>query len=111
MQPLADGSPVPAGPPVAGPTILSYTGLEAGSAITQALIAELTNVVFTVVAILLLDRIGRRPLLLVGTVGLTVALALLGAFFAFPSWQQSAPWLPWCCSSLLSRSGSGRCSG
>jgi sugar porter (SP) family MFS transporter len=75
------------------PTILSYTGLDAGSAVTQALIVGLTNVVFTVVAILLLDRIGRRPLLVIGTAGLTVALALLGAFFAFPSWQQSAPWL------------------
>lgn len=62
------------------PTILWFTGLNAGSAVTQALFVGLTNVVFTVVAVLLLDRIGRRPL-------------LLGGFFAFPSWQHSAPWL------------------
>jgi hypothetical protein len=31
-------------------------------AVTQALFVGLTNVVFTVVAVLLLDRIGRRPL-------------------------------------------------
>lgn len=42
------------------PTILSFTGLEAKSAITQALFIGLTNVVFTVVAVLLLDRFGRR---------------------------------------------------
>jgi sugar porter (SP) family MFS transporter len=75
------------------PTILSFTGLNAGSAVTQALFVGLTNVVFTVVAILLLDRVGRRPLLLTGTACLTVALVLLGGFFAFPSWQHGAPWL------------------
>jgi sugar porter (SP) family MFS transporter len=75
------------------PTILSFTGLNAGSAVTQALFVGLTNVVFTVVAILLLDRVGRRPLLLTGTALLTVALVLLGCFFAFPSWQHAAPWL------------------
>jgi sugar porter (SP) family MFS transporter len=75
------------------PTILSFTGLNAGSAVTQALFVGLTNVVFTVVAVRLLDRVGRRPLLLSGTAILTVALVLLGGFFAFPSWQHSAPWL------------------
>jgi sugar porter (SP) family MFS transporter len=75
------------------PTILSFTGLNAGSAVTQALFIGLTNVVFTVLAILVLDRVGRRPLLLAGTAVLTVALALLGCFFAFDSWQHSAPWL------------------
>ncbi|MEU5877927.1 sugar porter family MFS transporter [Spirillospora sp. NPDC047279] len=74
------------------PTILTYTGLEASDAIAQALTVGVTNVVFTVIAILLLDRVGRRTLLIVGTAGLTVALALLAAFFGF-GWQDEAPWL------------------
>lgn len=74
------------------PTILTYTGLHANDAIAQALSVGITNVVFTVIAILLLDRVGRRALLITGTAGLTVALVLLGAFFAF-DWQQTAPWI------------------
>jgi sugar porter (SP) family MFS transporter len=74
------------------PTILTYTGLHANDAIAQALSVGITNVVFTVIAVLLLDRVGRRALLIVGTAGLTVALATLAAFFAF-HWQDSAPWV------------------
>ena len=75
------------------PTILTYTGLHANSAITEALFVGITNVVFTVAAVLLLDRVGRRALLLVGTVGLCVALVVLGVFFKVPGLQQHVPWL------------------
>jgi sugar porter (SP) family MFS transporter len=75
------------------PTILTYTGLHANSAITEALSVGITNVVFTVLAVLLLDRVGRRVLLLAGTAGLCVALVLLGLFFADPALQAHAPWL------------------
>jgi sugar porter (SP) family MFS transporter len=74
------------------PTILTYTGLHANDAIAQALSVGITNVVFTVIAVLLLDRVGRRALLITGTAGLTVALVLLGAFFQF-HWEHSAPWV------------------
>jgi sugar porter (SP) family MFS transporter len=74
------------------PTILTYTGLHANDAIAQALSVGVTNVVFTVIAVLLLDRVGRRALLVAGTVGLTIALLTLAAFFGF-HWQHSAPWV------------------
>jgi MFS family permease len=74
------------------PTILTYTGLHASDAIAQALSVGVTNVVFTIIAVLLLDRVGRRALLIAGTVGLTVALLTLSAFFGF-GWQHSAPWV------------------
>ncbi len=67
------------------PTILKLTGLSTTSAITQALSVGITNVIFTIVAILLLDRVGRRPLLIVGTIGCIVALVALGIFFASSS--------------------------
>ncbi|HEY7196376.1 MAG TPA: sugar porter family MFS transporter [Gaiellaceae bacterium] len=73
------------------PTILSFTGLEANSAITQALFIGLTNVVFTIVAILLLDRLGRRVFLLTGTACLTVALVALGFYFHIGYLQDHAP--------------------
>jgi sugar porter (SP) family MFS transporter len=74
------------------PTILTYTGLHANDAIAQALSVGITNVVFTIIAVLLLDRVGRRALLIAGTAGLTVALLTLAAFFAF-DWKDSAPWV------------------
>lgn len=73
------------------PTILSFTGIGAGSALTQSLLIGVTNVVFTIVAILLLDRVGRRPLLLAGTAGMVCSLAVLGAFFHLGWLQQHAP--------------------
>ena len=68
-------------------TILQYTGLSANSSVLQAISVGVTNVVFTVVAILLLDRVGRRPLLLTGTVGTIVALVGLGLWFQLPALQ------------------------
>ncbi|MEU4245750.1 sugar porter family MFS transporter, partial [Actinoplanes sp. NPDC026619] len=75
------------------PTILQQTGLGAGNAITQTLTVGLTNVVFTIVAILLLDKVGRRPLLITGTVVVGVALLGLAAYFGFSGLQDGAPWL------------------
>ncbi len=79
------------------PTILKSTGLSTGSAITQALSVGITNVIFTIVAILVLDRVGRRLLLIIGTAGCIVSLGLLGAFFASGSLQHSVPWLALVC--------------
>lgn len=75
------------------PTILQYTGLSAGSAILQALTIGLTNVVFTIVAILVLDRFGRRALLQTGTAVCTGALVVLGLFFALHGLRDAVPWL------------------
>ncbi len=79
------------------PTILKFTGLSTNSAITQALSVGITNLVFTIVAILLLDRVGRRALLIVGTAGCIVSLAMLGVFFASSGLQHSASWVALVC--------------
>jgi sugar porter (SP) family MFS transporter len=72
------------------PTILSDTGLNTSSSLAQTVSVGITNVVFTIVAVMLLDKVGRRTLLLIGTVGLTVALAVLGVYFTVPALQHSA---------------------
>ncbi|HUA75836.1 MAG TPA: sugar porter family MFS transporter [Solirubrobacteraceae bacterium] len=79
------------------PTILKFTGLSTSSAITQALSVGITNLVFTIVAVLLLDRIGRRALLIVGTAGCVLSLAMLGVFFASSGLQDSASWVALVC--------------
>lgn len=75
------------------PTILADTGLTNSASIAQTVFVGVTNVVFTVVAVLLLDRVGRRSLLLIGTVVMVVAFALLGAYFTSGMLQKHAPYL------------------
>ena len=75
------------------PTILKSAGVATSGAIQQTVFIGLTNLVFTIVAVLLLDRLGRRALLLTGTAGCVIALIALGAYFASPSLQNSAGWL------------------
>jgi sugar porter (SP) family MFS transporter len=66
------------------PTIFQFAGIKGvGSAILAG--AGLATVMWCVyaLAIVLLDRVGRRPLLLVGIAGQIVGLAVLGAAFEF----------------------------
>jgi len=72
------------------PRIFEGAGFERMSAIGQSTIVGLVNMLFTVVAIVLADRVGRRPLLLVATGGMGVSLVLLGAAFKFPVLPASA---------------------
>ena len=66
------------------PTIFKFVGIKAaGPAILAG--AGLTMVMwfFHVLAIFLLDRVGRRPLLLIGVAGQIIGLAILGVAFQF----------------------------
>jgi sugar porter (SP) family MFS transporter len=58
------------------PTIFEQAGGSTDSSFLQAIVVGLTNLVFTLVAIWLIDRLGRKPLLLIGTVSMTVALLM-----------------------------------
>jgi sugar porter (SP) family MFS transporter len=72
------------------PRIFEGAGFERMSAIGQSTVVGLVNMLFTVVAIALADKVGRRPLLLVATAGMGVSLVLLGAAFRFPLLPASA---------------------
>src|ERR671916_130200 len=65
------------------PTILQGVGFSEGGAIAATAVGVgLVNVGFTILAVRIIDRAGRRPLLIVGLIGMTVSLALLGVVFA-----------------------------
>jgi len=55
---------------------------------------SIVNVLVTFVAIALVDRIGRKPLLIIGSVGMTLTLGLMALCFAHASGSGSAPSLP-----------------
>jgi sugar porter (SP) family MFS transporter len=60
------------------PTTLTNVGYGAAAAIYANLIIGVVNVVMTFVAIWLIDRVGRKPLLLTGLVGMVLSLTVLG---------------------------------
>ncbi|WP_242911278.1 sugar porter family MFS transporter [Actinomadura terrae] len=57
-------------------------GMSEDDAMLTSVINSVVNVVSTLVAIALVDRVGRRPLLLAGAVGMAVTLATLTVCFA-----------------------------
>ncbi|MBN1997936.1 sugar porter family MFS transporter [candidate division KSB1 bacterium] len=63
------------------PRIFENAGFERVSALLQAVLVGLVNLVFTLVAIFTIDRVGRKPLLLVASVGMGVSFLLVGLFF------------------------------
>ncbi len=64
------------------PTIFEFAGLKtAGFSILATAGVGIVNVGFTILAIRLMDRVGRRPLLLVGVAGQILGLAILGLAF------------------------------
>jgi len=72
------------------PTTLTNAGIGAEAAIYANLAIGVLNVVSTLVAIRLVDRLGRKPLLLGGLVGMSLSLAILGVSSAVLSEPKSA---------------------
>jgi len=65
-----------------GPQIFSLAGISSNkSAIFATLLVAITNVLATVIALVLVDRAGRKPLLYAGLGGMTAALFALSVCF------------------------------
>jgi len=63
------------------PMIFEQSGLGTNAAFMQAILVGLVNLVFTVLAILYIDKLGRRPLLLVGLTVIALCMLLLAYGF------------------------------
>ena len=76
------------------PTIFEFAGLSSSSAAILASVGVgVVNVALTLVAMQLIDRVGRRPLLLVSLAGMVLSLAVLGLAFSLPQLSGSLGWL------------------
>jgi sugar porter (SP) family MFS transporter len=74
------------------PTIFESTGFGASASILATVGVGLVNVGATVCAVLLVDRVGRRPLLLVGLSGMALALGGLSVTFFLPGLSGVVGW-------------------
>jgi len=69
-------------------TLWKAVGFDESNSLLISVITSVTNIVVTIVAIALVDKVGRRPLLLAGSAGMTVTLAVMALSF---SQAQTAP--------------------
>jgi MFS transporter, SP family, galactose:H+ symporter len=79
-----------------GPSIIEHTGLSASDSIFYSVAIGIVNVVATLVSIRLVDRNGRRPLLLGSLAAMCVSLVLLGLTFVV-SLGAAESWLAIAC--------------
>lgn len=76
------------------PTIFQLAGFTSASvAILATAGVGVVNVLMTVVSMYLIDRVGRRPLLLVGMAGMVFSLGILGVAFWLPGLSDVVGWV------------------
>ena len=68
-------------------SIFKQTGIGTNAAFSSGVLLSGTSVVFTLVAMYLIDRMGRRPLLLVGIGGIALSLLLCAYSFKQATYQ------------------------
>ena len=71
-------------------SIFKQTGIGTDAAFSSGVLLSSITVVFTFVAMYLIDRMGRRPLLLIGTAGIAISLLLCAYGFKQATYQLSS---------------------
>jgi MFS transporter, SP family, arabinose:H+ symporter len=69
------------------PSILRSAGWKLDAALFSTFVVGLTNFVFTLVSFWVIDRYGRKPLYIIGSLGMAVALTALAATVAMGRFQ------------------------
>jgi sugar porter (SP) family MFS transporter len=72
------------------PMIFEQSGVGTDAAFMQAVLVGLVNLVFTILAMALIDKLGRRPLLGLGLAGITMCMFLLAYGFGSATYTLSS---------------------
>lgn len=65
------------------PRILEQAGLGGSDSLFNAIAIGIVNLVFTLIGVRLIDKLGRRQLIVIGSIGYIVSLIMVGACFQF----------------------------
>ena len=71
------------------PRIFQEAGLGESTALLSSIGIGVTNLVFTLVGVALIDRLGRKPLMFIGSIGYIISLSLVAMAF-FLNWEGMA---------------------
>lgn len=72
------------------PMIFEQSGIGTNASFIQAVLVGITNLLFTVIAMALIDRLGRKPLLVAGVAGIVLFMGLLSYGFGSASYTLDA---------------------
>ncbi len=75
-------------------TLWKAVGFQEKDSLTISVATAITNILVTLVAIALVDRVGRRPILLTGSIGMAVSLATMAVAFSSATGSGSDITLP-----------------
>lgn len=64
-----------------GPSIFAESGLSAGDSLFYQVLVGLVNTITTVLALLIIDKVGRKQLVYWGVSGMIISLLLIGFYF------------------------------
>lgn len=66
-----------------GPSIFEESGLSGGDSLFYQVLVGLVNMLTTVLALLIIDKVGRKKLVYYGVSGMVISLLLIGCYFLF----------------------------
>lgn len=66
-----------------GPSIFEEAGLSGGDALFSQVLVGIVNAVTTVIAVFIIDKVGRKKLVYYGVSGMVLSLLLIGFYFRF----------------------------
>lgn len=66
-----------------GPTIFKESGLSSGDSLFYQSLVGLVNMLTTILALIIIDKVGRKQLVYWGVSGMIISLVLIGVYFAF----------------------------
>jgi SP family arabinose:H+ symporter-like MFS transporter len=66
-----------------GPTIFKESGLSSGDSLFYQSLVGLVNMLTTVLALIIIDKVGRKQLVYWGVSGMIISLVLIAIYFAF----------------------------